>query len=108
MKIDKKQEHFYVLFLNNKKEIIEYKLLFKGSLNLSIVHPREIFKEALRFSAASIICVHNHPSGDEKPSNPDITITKRIKAVSITMGIPLDDHIIIGSNYYSFSENTLI
>ena len=102
---EKKQEHFYVIFLNNKKEIIDYKLLFKGSLNISIVHPREIFKEALKYSAASIICVHNHPSGDPKPSIQDITITKRIKKVSETMGIPLNDHIIIGDNYYSFSEN---
>jgi len=102
---DKKQEHFYVVFLNNKKELIDYKLLFKGSLNISIVHPREIFKEALKYSAASIICVHNHPSGDERPSLQDITITKRIKTVSETMGIPLEDHVIIGDNYYSFSEN---
>src|SRR5699024_4445515 len=67
-----KQEHFYCLYLNTKKEIIERKLLFMGTLNKSIVHPREIFKEAYKLSASSIVCIHNHSSGDPTPSSDDI------------------------------------
>ena len=104
----KKQEYFYGIYLNNKKEILATKMLFKGSLDMSIAHPREIFKEALKQSAATIICVHNHPSGDPNPSKQDISLTKRIKASSLVMGIKLDDHIIIGDKYFSFFENNLI
>ena len=106
---DKKQEEFYVLYLDNKKKYISKKLLFVGSINYSIVHPREIFKEAYLCSASFIICLHNHPSGDSYPSKEDDNITRKIKEIGLIHGIPLIDHIIIGkNNYYSYFENEKI
>ena len=101
-----KQELFYVIYLDNQKKYIDKKLLFKGTVNFSLVHPREIFKEAYLFSASYIICIHNHPSGNASPSKNDMAITKRIKAIGDMHGIGLLDHIIIGhGNYYSFYED---
>ena len=106
---DKKQEYFYCIYLDNKKKILETKLLFIGTLNQSIVHPREVFKEAYLLSASAIICVHNHPSGNVNPSREDIELTKRIGEIGVLMGIKLVDHLIIGNDiYYSFLENGLI
>ena len=103
---DKKQEFFYVVYLDNQKKYIDKKLLFKGTVNYSLVHPREIFKEAYMLSSSFIICIHNHPSGDASPSNNDVEITRRIKEISNIHGIGLLDHIIIGdNNYYSFYED---
>ena len=103
---DKKQEFFYVVYLDNQKKYIDKKLLFKGTVNYSLVHPREIFKEAYMLSSSFIICIHNHPSGDASPSNNDIEITRRIKEISNIHGIGFLDHIIIGdNNYYSFYED---
>lgn len=103
---DIKQEHFYVVYLDNQKNYIDKKLLFKGTVNYSLVHPREIFKEAYMLSASYIICIHNHPSGNSGPSNNDIELTKRIKELGNMHGIPLLDHIIIGKgNYYSFYQD---
>ena len=76
------------------------KTVFIGSLNASIVHPREVFKEALRRSAASIICIHNHPSGDPSPSREDIEVTKRLNECGKILGIELLDHLIIGENKF--------
>lgn len=104
--LDKKQEYFYCLYLNTKKELIERKLLFMGTLNQSFVHPREIFKEAHLLSASSIICMHNHPSSDTTPSNDDIILTKSLIEIGRLQQIPIVDHIIFGdTNYYSFYEN---
>lgn len=94
------QEVFMVITLNSKNNILSKKEIFKGSLNSSLVHPREVFKEALKSSAASIIVCHNHPSGDPTPSKEDINVTKRIKECGNIMGIELLDHIIIGDNNY--------
>ncbi|SOC38238.1 RadC family protein [Salinicoccus kekensis] len=94
------QEHFVVLYLSTKNMVIHQDTLFKGSLNTSIVHPREIFKEAVKRSAAAIICVHNHPSGDPTPSHEDIEVTKRLKECGELIGIDFLDHIIIGSGRY--------
>ena len=103
---DKKQEYFYVVYLDNQKKYIDKKLLFKGTVNFSLVHPREIFKEAYMLSASYIICIHNHPSGDASPSSNDIEVTKKIKEIGNIHGIILIDHIIIGNNnYYSFFED---
>lgn len=102
---DKVQEYFYALYLDSKKNLIDKKLLFIGTLNRSIVHPREIFKYAYLLSASSIICVHNHPSGDTLPSKEDISITKNLIEIGKIQGINIVDHIIIGNNYYSFFEN---
>ena len=100
------QEIFYVVYLDNQKNYIDKKLLFKGTVNYSLVHPREIFKEAYLMSASYIICIHNHPSGNSSPSGNDIELTKRIKDIGILHGISLIDHIIIGNgNYYSFYQD---
>ena len=103
-----KQEYFYALYLDNKKNLIDKKLLFIGTLNKSIVHPREIFKYAYLLSASSIICVHNHPSGDTEPSNEDIAITNALCEIGKMQDIKIVDHIIIGTDYFSFFENGLL
>lgn len=101
-----KQEHFYCLYFNNKQELIERKLLFMGTINRSITHPREIFKEAYRVSASSIICLHNHPSNDLRPSKEDIVFTETLVRTGQIQGIPILDHIIIGEEtFYSFYEH---
>lgn len=106
---DKKQEEFYVLYLNNKKNYLEMKRLFVGSIDSSIAHPREIFKNAYLLSASYIICIHNHPSGDATPSREDIVFTKNLYDIGNIHAIYLVDHIIIGDgNYYSFFEDNNI
>ena len=105
----KTQEHFIALYLNTKAELIKKQVLFVGSLNSSLVHPREIFKHAVVNSAASIVIVHNHPSGDPTPSKNDIDVTKVIHQNSLMMDIKLVDHIIIGRNkYFSFKEKNIL
>jgi DNA repair protein RadC len=94
------QEHFDCLYLDTKNNVILRKTIFIGSLNASIVHPREVFKEAFRRSAASIICLHNHPSGDPTPSREDIEVTKRLTESGKVLGIELLDHIIIGDRKF--------
>lgn len=101
-----KQEHFYCLYLDSKKELIERKLLFMGTLNKSIVHPREVFKEAYKLSASSIVCMHNHPSGNLLPSREDIALTEALMKIGEINGIPVVDHLILTEEgYYSFYEN---
>ncbi|WP_442962140.1 RadC family protein [Pseudogracilibacillus sp. SE30717A] len=95
------QEHLVVLFLNTKNQIIHRQTIFIGSLNASIVHPREIFREAVKRSAASIICAHNHPSGDPSPSKEDIHVTRRLVEAGKIMGIELLDHLVIGNNSFT-------
>lgn len=103
---NKMQEYFYCIYVNSKNEVIERKLLFMGTVNRSLVHPREIFKNAYLTSASGIICIHNHPSGDVTPSMEDIMLTKSLEEIGRLQNIPIIDHIIIGSNtYYSFYEN---
>lgn len=94
------QEHFVCLYLNTKNQVMHKQTVFIGSLNASIVHPREVYKEAFRRSAASIICLHNHPSGDPSPSREDIEVTKRLVECGKIIGIDLLDHIIIGENKF--------
>lgn len=94
------QEHFVCLFLNTKNQVLHKQTIFIGSLNASIVHPREVFKEALRRSSASIICFHNHPSGDPTPSREDIEVTKRLAECGKIIGIEVLDHLIIGDQKY--------
>ena len=103
---NKLQEHFYAVYLDNSKKVIGDKLLFIGTINFSIVHPREVFKEAYTLSASSIILVHNHPGGNPIPSNQDIITTKTLIKVGEILGIKVIDHVIICNNkYYSFLEN---
>ena len=100
------QEMFYVVYLDNQKKYIDKKLLFLGTVNYSLVHPREIFKTAYLLSASYIVCIHNHPSGNSTPSKNDIDLTKKIEQLGNLHGIILMDHIIIGNdNYYSFFED---
>lgn len=94
------QEHFVCLFLNTKNHVIGKQTIFVGSLDSSIVHPREVFKEAIRRSSASVICLHNHPSGDPTPSREDIAITRTLSEAGELVGISLLDHVIIGDGKY--------
>lgn len=94
------QENFVALFLNVKNQIVHKQTIFVGSLNASIVHPREIFREAIRRSAASILVAHNHPSGNPTPSPEDIDVTKRLIEAGLIVGIELIDHIIIGDHQF--------
>ena len=101
----KKKEVVKVLLLDTKNNIISDLLVSEGSLNASIVHPREVYVEAVKRSANKIIVVHNHPSGDPSPSNEDIKITKRLYDSGEILGIELLDHVIIGDgNYCSLRE----
>lgn len=94
------QEHFVVLLLDTKNYIIAKRTIFIGSLNKAIVHPREVFKEAIKRSSASVICVHNHPSGDPTPSEQDIQLTHRLYEAGELLGIKVLDHIIIGDEQF--------
>jgi len=94
------QEHFVALFLNVKNEVLHKQTIFIGSLNSSIVHPREVFREAVKRSAASIIVAHNHPSGNPSPSPEDIEVTKRLIEAGSIMGIEVLDHVIIGDHQF--------
>lgn len=103
--INEKQENFYAIYLDSKSKLLSYKLLFKGTVNTSCVHPREVFKYAFLESAYSIIVMHNHPSGDTTPSIQDKEVTNALFSIGKTMGIPVVDHIIIGNDeYFSFYE----
>lgn len=95
------QEHFHCVFLSTRNKLVHRETIFIGSLNSSVVHPREIFKQAMKYSSASVMCFHNHPSGDATPSTQDITVTKRLKKAGDLLGIPLIDHIIIGNNTFT-------
>ena len=98
---DLDQEHFVVLLLNSKNIVIKQSWIFKGTLNSSIIHPREVFNIAIRESSNAIIIVHNHPSGDVTPSREDITTTLRLKECGAILGIDVLDHIIIGDNQFT-------
>jgi len=106
---EKTREHLMAIFLNARNELLFRKHVFVGTLNANLVHPREIFAEALRQNAASVILVHNHPSGDSEPSEADLEITKRITEAGKIMGIDILDHIIITkTKVFSFKEKGLI
>ncbi len=94
----KKKEYFLVILLDTRGYLIKISEVSVGSLDTSIVHPREVFKEAITASAASVIFVHNHPSGDTQPSEDDIKLTKRLSETGEIMGIEVLDHVIIGDN----------
>lgn len=104
-----KQEHMKLLMLNTKSKLLGETNISKGTVNASLVSPRELFIEALNKQAVSIILVHNHPSGDPTPSKTDLLLTKRVKEAGELVGIELLDHIIIGNNcYISFAEQQLL
>jgi len=104
-----KHEEFYLLSLNAANRLIKCSLISKGILNASLVHPREVFKTAILEAAASIILLHNHPSGEVLPSFEDESITNRLIEAGQLLNIPVLDHIIVGGRgYYSFREKGLI
>lgn len=103
------KEHFVCLFLNTKNQVLGQETLSMGSLNASIVHPREVFRSAIKRSSAAIICVHNHPSGDPTPSPEDVDITLRLKEAGAIIGIEILDHVIIGDQkFVSLKEHGLM
>lgn len=103
------KEQFLVLFVNTKNRIVGEKTVSQGTLTGCLVHPREVYKEAILQNAAAIIVAHNHPSGEPNPSQEDIDLTTNLQKAGETIGIPLLDHIIIGDGiYYSFMENGII
>lgn len=101
----KEQEQLLLLLLDNKSNLLGEKLMFTGTVNASIVSPREIYLEALRYHAVGIILLHNHPSGDPTPSDADRRMTRKIREAGSFLDIPLLDHIVIGDKrYVSFRE----
>ena len=104
-----KRELFYVVLLNNKNKKIRDVKISEGSLTASLVHPREVYNPVIRESAAAVIFVHNHPSGDPAPSNEDVDITRRLKEVGDVMGIRVLDHVVIGrERYFSFNDKGMM
>ena len=104
-----KREIFYVVLLNNKNRKIREVKISEGSLTASLVHPREVFNPVIRESAAAVLFVHNHPSGDPTPSREDMEITQRLKEVGEVMGIRVLDHVVIGHDrYFSFSARGML
>ncbi|HEY3248068.1 MAG TPA: DNA repair protein RadC [bacterium] len=95
------REHFRAVLLNTKHEVLEVVEVSVGGLASAPVHPREVFKEAVRRSAAAVIVVHNHPSGDAQPSRDDVMITEQLRAAGRLIGIELLDHLIIGDGTYT-------
>ncbi|MBR4944315.1 MAG: DNA repair protein RadC [Peptococcaceae bacterium] len=102
------REYFLVMLLNQKKAVLGIETVSIGTLNGSLVHPREVFKPAIRRSAFTVILAHNHPSGSCEPSEQDLLVTQRLKEAGRMIGIDVIDHIIIGEDrYYSFRENEM-
>ncbi len=102
---DKAKEHFKLILLNARNKILGVSTISIGSLNASIVHPREVFKDAIVHSAYSVVLAHNHPSGDPEPSEDDLKMTKRLIEAGKILGIEVTDHVIISKNGF-FSFNT--
>ncbi len=98
---DEVKEKFFVICLNSANKIITYDVISIGNLNTSVVHPREVFKKAIENNSASIILLHNHPSGNAEPSNEDISITKKLVEAGKIMDIQVFDHLIIAGNYFT-------
>lgn len=102
---DSRREHFVAFYLNSRNSLISREIISVGTLDTSVVHPREIFEPALRHSAAGVVVAHNHPSGDCDPSSDDISITKRLRQAGELMGIELFDHVIISSKTWKSCYN---
>ena len=102
------QEVFACLFLDTKHQVISFEKMFFGTIDAASVYPREVVKKTLQLNAAAVIFTHNHPSLDPSPSNADISITKRLTEALALIDVRVLDHIIVGSDTYSFAENGLL
>jgi DNA repair protein RadC len=102
------RENFVVLLLNTKNEVIEMPTISVGTLSASLVHPREVFKPAIKASAASVILAHNHPSGKDEPSREDREVTRRMSDAAQIVGIEVLDHVILGDGYFSMKEHGML
>jgi len=103
---DEKQEHFYTILLNNQNNIIKEEFISKGVLDAAIIHPREVFKPAIKNSTSKMILIHNHPSGNPNPSNEDLEITKKLIEAGKLLDIKVLDHVIIGNgSWWSWVED---
>lgn len=103
---NKLQERFMAVFLNNKAYVIDHKIIFMGTVNYSLVIARDVFREAVKSNATSMLLVHNHPGGSLEPSYDDIEITRNFIEIGKLLEIPVMEHIIVGNNnYYSFRNN---
>lgn len=107
---EKAQEEFYSLYLNTKNKIVGFEMVSRGTLNSSLVHPREVFKGAILANAHAIILAHNHPSGEVDPSIADKVVTEKLSTCGSLMEIQILDHVVIGSTgrYFSFREQGLL
>lgn len=109
-------EKFWTLCLNRKNRLLRVCEATSGTASNSLVHPREVFREAIRFGASSVICVHNHPSGEPSPSAADIKVTRQLREASGVLGIPILDHVIVGNakidpsglGWYSFQDGGML
>ncbi len=103
------REHFVGFYLNSRNQVLRREIISIGSLNASIVHPREVFLPAVAMSAASVVLAHNHPSGDPTPSEEDLAITRRLLEAGRILGIDLLDHVVVArDSYASFKERRLL
>jgi len=107
--LNKEEEYLFLICLDSRNRLISKEIISKGTINETLIHPREIFKKALNKNAYSIILVHNHPSNESVPSDEDIKVTKRIFRAGIDMGIPLTDHLVVTNNdFMSMKAQNLI
>ena len=107
--VNAKHESFYVVLLNNRNRKIRDVKISEGSLTASVVHPREVFNPVIRESAAGVILVHNHPSGDPSPSREDMEITHRLSQVGEVLGVRVHDHVVVGHDeFFSFNREGLL
>ncbi len=106
---DKKKEHFVVLYLNARKQLVHKETISIGTIDSALAHPREVFEPAIRYLASSVILAHNHPSGDPIPSEDDIMLTRQLHAAGSILGIDVSDHIIVSfKSYVSLLEKDLL
>ena len=104
-----KKEHFLILCLNARRQLIHLETVSIGTLSASLVHPREVYSPAIQHAAAAVVAVHNHPSGDSTPSSEDRDVTRRLQRAGELLGIPLADHVVVSaSGFFSFREHGLI
>lgn len=106
--LSREREHFWIIILNTRNRIRFVELVSLGTLNASLVHPREVYRRAIKSGASALIIGHSHPSGDCEPSEDDISLTKRLVEAGKIIGIEILDHIIVGNNTLSFKEKGLL